>query len=307
MSTATPSHFRSHIEEHFEVCEFDVICRKKKTGYNIYWADDELPLARLCPTKRADEVDIFWWDDDHWEPVGEFGLAMPLDEALEFITDDPQGLFFEDDEEDDFEEDYGAEDYEASEADFFSAAVHLREFREALDACGAQLLISTVLGGGLGGLCSGTRWGLALGAATAPVLFAAFNWKTSQLRVWLTGVLILGIPAAMSAAVAGSLGACLTEALGAGAWGRTAGFVVGAICALLVVVSRHLAWWIAFASGLAVGLWLAQALGIIDHTWGYVFAALLAAGLAKLLGVVRSYTWEPLAKLLRRVRAQQTE
>jgi len=313
MSRATPSHFRSHVEDHFTLYDLDVVCRKKKIAYNLYWADDEMPFARLRPTGQDDEVEIFWWDDDHWSQVGEFGLTMPLDEALEYITDDPQGLFFEDEDEDDEhwnEEDWDEDDWdeEGDEADAdekLAAALESTEFREGLKKAAYQLTVCTTVAGGLGGLCVGTPWGLAVGAAAGPLLFAAWNLDTSVLRLWFLGSLLFGAVVAISAATAGSLGACLTEALGGGGWARVLGLALGALTGWLTVLARPLAWLVAFSSGLAFGLWLTETWGITHHTKSCIIAALLAACFAKVMNVVWAYSWKPMGKHLRRGEARQ--
>ncbi len=95
MPKVTARHFRRCIEDYFEEHELDVVCRKTRSAYALYWADDLTPLARLRPTGRGDEVELFRWDQGRWHHVREFGLTMPLAESLEYIQEDPDGLFFE--------------------------------------------------------------------------------------------------------------------------------------------------------------------------------------------------------------------
>lgn len=75
------------------------------------------PLAQLRPTGNEDEVEVLYWNDVRWEPVREFGLCLPLDEALTYITDDPECLFFGP-ERDDEEGDDDADDEELDSPKF---------------------------------------------------------------------------------------------------------------------------------------------------------------------------------------------
>ncbi len=102
-----PSEFRQEIERYLEDEGWDFVCRRRNEGYNLLWAEDDEPLARFKPVGNQDEVEIFWWNDDCWRPVGEFGCVLPLDEALDFVFEDPEGLFFEEVSSDDEEEDRG--------------------------------------------------------------------------------------------------------------------------------------------------------------------------------------------------------
>lgn len=73
-----------------------VFIRKVSKGYSLYREDNGEPVARLRPTGRADKVEIMWWSHrDKWDQIGDFGpMAMPLDEALDFIAKDPMGVFW---------------------------------------------------------------------------------------------------------------------------------------------------------------------------------------------------------------------
>lgn len=53
-------------------------------------------MARLRPTGQADKVEIMWWSHrDKWDQIGDFGpLVMPLVKALEFVAEDPEGIFW---------------------------------------------------------------------------------------------------------------------------------------------------------------------------------------------------------------------
>jgi hypothetical protein len=79
-----------------------VTVRKDARGYTLIRLDTGEPVARLRPSKAEaqaeslDLLEILWWSyRDRWEPIGDFGgLTMPLDEALEYIADDPMGCFW---------------------------------------------------------------------------------------------------------------------------------------------------------------------------------------------------------------------
>jgi len=53
MSKTSHSYFRQHIELHFDEHDIDVVVRKRKQGYAIYWADDEEPLAVITAVVTA--------------------------------------------------------------------------------------------------------------------------------------------------------------------------------------------------------------------------------------------------------------
>ena len=73
-----------------------VSIRRSNGGYNLYQEEDGSPIARLRPTGEGDEVEVLWRSHrNKWEPIGEFGsICLPLDEALEYIAEDPVGCFW---------------------------------------------------------------------------------------------------------------------------------------------------------------------------------------------------------------------
>ena len=73
-----------------------VIIRRARGGYSLYREKYGKPVARLRPTGHADKVEILWWSHrDKWESIGDFGgIILPLDEALEYIVEDPLGCFW---------------------------------------------------------------------------------------------------------------------------------------------------------------------------------------------------------------------
>ena len=73
-----------------------VLIQKAAKGYSPFREDTCQPVARLRPTGKADQVEVLWWSHrDKWDQIGDFGpFVMPLDEALEYIAEDPMGCFW---------------------------------------------------------------------------------------------------------------------------------------------------------------------------------------------------------------------
>jgi hypothetical protein len=72
-----------------------VAIKRAGAGYSLFREDTGDPLARLRPVGQDDRFEVLWWSHrDRWEPVGVFGVVLPLDEALDFIASDPQGCFW---------------------------------------------------------------------------------------------------------------------------------------------------------------------------------------------------------------------
>ena len=84
------------IEAYNEAQGGGVIIRRANKGYSLFIESDGSPIARLRPTGNGDEVEILWWSHgDKWEQIGEFGrVILPLDEALDFVAEDPYGCFW---------------------------------------------------------------------------------------------------------------------------------------------------------------------------------------------------------------------
>jgi len=74
-----------------------VIIKKRAKGYSLFRADNGRPIARLRPFGDGDRVEIMWWSyRDRWEQIGDFGpMVMPLEEALEYISKNPVGVFWD--------------------------------------------------------------------------------------------------------------------------------------------------------------------------------------------------------------------
>ena len=69
---------------------------KRSKGYSLFREDNGRPIARLRPSGQADVVEILWWSHrDQWEQIGDFGpMTMSLEEALNYISKDPMGIFW---------------------------------------------------------------------------------------------------------------------------------------------------------------------------------------------------------------------
>jgi hypothetical protein len=72
-----------------------IVVRKDSRGYTLIREIDEMPVARLRPGGEG-LFEVYCWspDRDRWRPVGEFGTTLSLDDALEFIADDPMDCFW---------------------------------------------------------------------------------------------------------------------------------------------------------------------------------------------------------------------
>jgi hypothetical protein len=72
-----------------------VTVRKDARGYTLIREDEDIPVARLRP-KGQGLFEILYWNPFHarWRPVGSFGTILALDQALDFIADDPMDCFW---------------------------------------------------------------------------------------------------------------------------------------------------------------------------------------------------------------------
>jgi hypothetical protein len=72
-----------------------VAVRKDAHGYSLFREDTGAPVARLRPTKSSHLMEVLRWSwRDRWDSIGDFGVHLPLDEALDYIADDPEGCFW---------------------------------------------------------------------------------------------------------------------------------------------------------------------------------------------------------------------
>ena len=73
-----------------------VLIEKRSHGYSLFREDNGRPIARLRPSGKGDLVEVMWWSHrDKWEQIGDLGpMVMPLEEALDYISKDPTGIFW---------------------------------------------------------------------------------------------------------------------------------------------------------------------------------------------------------------------
>lgn len=267
MTKVSHSYFRRQIEAFFEDHDYDIVCRKRKSGYAIYWAEDNEPLARLRPTGRNDEVEVFWWGDDRWQRVGEFGSVMSLGDALEYVTDDPDQLFFGADE------DAGdARDAVARLAALVREITH--QMRRGALACA---LLAAATGGMFAKPSAGCLWATAV----AMLLSVGFvMWSNRRFPPWFS--LVVVVPTATIAAASGCVGASAHAVLGAGAWGATVGVLVGMLCCLLIFASPAVSWPLGFSAGLTLSAQLVDMMAWREHLFGLAIVALIALVAARI-------------------------
>lgn len=263
MSQVSTSCFRRHIEDHFDDHDLDVVCRKRKNNYCIYWADDRTPLARLKPAGCNDDVEVSWWNGDCWDRVTDFGLVLPVAQALQYITDDPDDLFFDGD--DDPEEN-------GLPCEFTDprAAVLIRTMHGLLHVCG---LLGAVVGGACSDLKTALLWGSVAITALAGLLLVRVCPRReliASLAVLILGAMVLASPAAI-------VGNGVNQALGGGVWGIGLGAIVGAACILLLAAGGLSARFVGFWAGLLAAAWLVAAFALQGHFGGLLLTATLAS------------------------------
>jgi len=74
-----------------------VTVRKHQNGYTLVRDDTGQPLARLRPLGSRGSFEVLYWNPstERWRKVGDFGgMILPLDDALDFIAEDPMDCFW---------------------------------------------------------------------------------------------------------------------------------------------------------------------------------------------------------------------
>jgi hypothetical protein len=73
-----------------------VVVRKDAHGYSLFRDDTGEPVARLRPEDSSNLMEVLCWSwRGRWDSIGDFGgVWMPLDEALDYIAEDPEGCFW---------------------------------------------------------------------------------------------------------------------------------------------------------------------------------------------------------------------
>ena len=246
MKKISASYFRQQIEQYFDDRELDVMCERRRHAYTIIRGDDGSRLARLRPTGRGDEVELYSWNEDRWQPVGATGNVMPLPDALEYITDDPDELFCgehdcEFDEVDETE--YGERADDAAEREG-----PVLGFAQLFGLLHEKILIRSLLSGAIGGLGRSASEGLAVGILAAITCSASFTGFRHGWRILIAKILILGIPVSLVAAAAGTLGGSIHQYIGSGVWAVLGGALAGGVSSFMMLASRRFCWLLSFSA-----------------------------------------------------------
>jgi len=75
-----------------------VAVSKDDTGYNLTVEGSRLPVAKLRPKGKRGDFEVLYWNKEtqRWRLVSLFGGSVfSLDEALEFISNDPMECFWQ--------------------------------------------------------------------------------------------------------------------------------------------------------------------------------------------------------------------
>jgi hypothetical protein len=276
------SHVRllHRIREYLEEVDLDVVCVKQKNSYLICWDDDGQPLAKLRPTGRGDYVEVYYWDENRWESTTESGLVLPLEKALEYITDDPDNVFFEADDSDD-----GDSEEVSSE---FAAMVH--ELRNGVHLC---VLLGGVVGGLFAGVVAGGAWG-ALAGAVCSLPRRRSQW---HVRILLSYLVLLCTPMALLAGAVGVLGSAVHGAVAHGVWGPICGVLAGAFFCCCICAGGWMTRSAGFAAGFLLAVRLMELFQLRDHFVGLALIAIAACASAGIYGVLGRYVLEPMNRV----------
>jgi len=263
--------FRNRIEDHFDEVDLDVVCRKRKSGYALYWDHDREPIAKLRPTGRDDEVEVFSWEDGRWRKITEVEQALPLDEALEYITDDPDDLFLD-----------GDNDQE-------KAGDSTSVFTDSMRELSGFFVVCSTIGGAVGGMFAGSGAGATWGAVAA-VLCAGFpQLFRGRVRLVLLSAFGVGAPAAIPAAAGGALGGSLHAVLGSGVGWLLCSAVAGFLCSLFLLSHRFVAWWLGLAAGAMLGMQFLASFSPDTDTGRYLLVSVVAAVSASVCAAISKW------------------
>lgn len=271
MTRVSNAVFRNRIEERFEELDLDVVCRKRKSGYALYWGDDNEPLAKLRPTGEDDRVEVYSWEDGCWQRVESLSGLTPLDDALEYITEDPDELFFDAEEE-------GCE----TQADGFAGPL----IEDVQRYC-YQVALCAIIGGAIGGVFANPFVGAVAAVAAAVLAAGGGPLLRLQARRALIMAISCGTPAVVPAAVAGALAASVHAQLGDGIGWLICATILGAFCTLFMFCGTVISWPCGLVAGVAVGTQLVDALGLTVDATRFTLVAIIgslsAAGCARII------------------------
>lgn len=288
MTDVTVRRFRHLIVEHFDSTNRDIVCRRGRTGFSLHRAHDHRPLAKLRPTGCLDEVEIERWDGGQWKSVSESGSALPLRECLEYLTDDPERLFFDDDDDEPSDIRFSAMSSERS------SAVH---------SFHGHIFLCAIGGGVVGGVFSGAVTGGLWGSLAALLCCACLVAMRKKVRTFLPQLLFLGGPILFLAGAGGVLGGGANDFISHGIWGPICGCVVGGVASVLIYSGI----WMSQGIGFMVGLTLAASLIEMTQWRGEFIGLALVAIIASLSAVLYAGMARSYAKLMTRLLAQRCD
>lgn len=58
-------------------------------GYSLFSVRTGQPVARLRPADQDDFFEVLWWRREAWGDIGAFPTILSLDDALDFIGQEP--------------------------------------------------------------------------------------------------------------------------------------------------------------------------------------------------------------------------
>lgn len=220
---------QSQIDRYWEEHGWDIRCQRVNRGYTLYW-DDGDRFARLRPTGNSGEFEVLWWSEPagRWRELGEFGAVFPLDEALDYLQDDPEHRFF---------------DYDDDPNDVFADEMATTVVANHLAMTGIFLLA-----GICGGLMRDTLSGITGGAFGA--LIGLATWHLSKRNMLNGGKMVLCI---LVGVTVGAVGGGTNMALSGGLLGAVIGVMVGAASGLACSMHHLGTRVVGFFGGLLIG------------------------------------------------------
>lgn len=287
MMKLSNSYFRRQIEHHFDEMDLDVVVRKHRHAYALYWEDDDEPLAKLRPTGTNDEVEVYCWENDHWERVKEIDVVQPLDEALKYITDDPADRFFDNkpEEDNDPTENNGSDEDDASEIAESST------LREVARSGHLNLMACSITGAAFGGIFSDLWWGI-FASSTVAMIVCSIPDIISFRRPSIFDVAMCLVVTPF-ACVGGVTGSAVNAGLGSGHWSIVCGMLIGVSCSWMLFRGGVLAWSAGFLAGLNFAIALLE-IWHIENLFGHLFLVAFIASIGASLchsvmsGIVRT-------------------
>jgi len=314
MSKLADAGVKEAIEREFADEGLEVVCRWRKRAWVIYWAEDMEPLARLRPAGHKGLFRLYWWDGDRWCDLFRTGRPIPLQEALQLILDDPFDVFgieteeewvvglgsgewdFEREEESDEEEgeeEEGELEYECTWVGKFLSELSHGLYRPdlRLGPVILRLIAACIVATSFGAAAASFTSALVRGLLALAVALAALE-AVSIGAMWLKGSRFAATDLVRDLALSSFfsvwislpaivVGFYVRQSLEGSGWAVAAGVLTSWGCLALCLKSRKMARYIGAVAGLAVALWLAEALG-----WSTGPGFLLAGAFCALWGAL---------------------